>query len=173
MAHLNIEFKAKVPSNDACEVELLKHHPRFAGEDHQTDTYFNTLNGRLKLREGRIENALIHYSRENKAGAKSSDVILYPVPPGSSLKELLSNAMGIRVIVDKKRKIYFIENVKFHFDQVEGLGNFLEVEAIDIDGSIGREKLEQQCKYYAELFGITEEDYLEYSYSDMLSAASS
>ena len=71
-------------------------------------------------------------------------------------------------MVDKKRKIYFINNVKFHFDTVEGLGTFVEVEAIDKDGSIGKEKLQAQCDEYAALFGIDAEDYCSVSYSDMI-----
>jgi adenylate cyclase class IV len=40
--------------------------------------------------------------------------------------------------VDKKREIYFINNVKFHIDTVDGAGSFIEIEAIDNDGSSGR-----------------------------------
>ena len=35
---------------------------------------------------------------------------------------------GYKAVVDKRRKIYFIGNVKFHFDTVDGLGTFVEVE---------------------------------------------
>jgi adenylate cyclase class IV len=58
--------------------------------------------------------------------------------------------------------------VKFHFDVVEGLGTFVEVEAIDSDGTIGVEKLQQQCNHYANFFNIAPLDYIAYSYSDML-----
>jgi len=138
------------------------------GIDQQTDTYFNVANGRMKLREGNIENALIHYKRSNHATAKQSDVILYQHKPDILLKQLLTAALGIKTIVQKKRKIYFIDNVKFHFDEVEGLGTFIEVEAIDKDGSIGIEQLKAQCSFYAQLFGLKEEDYIAGSYSDML-----
>jgi adenylate cyclase, class 2 len=75
---------------------------------------------------------------------------------------------GIKVVVDKKRKIYFVDNVKFHFDRVEGLGTFIEVEAIDSVGSISVEKLKEQCDYYTTFFEIAKEDFMEVSYSDML-----
>lgn len=35
------------------------------------------------------------------------------------------------VVVDKMREIYFIDNVKFYFDKVEGFGIFVEIEVID------------------------------------------
>ena len=168
MAILNVEFKAK--SNDIIAVEniLLQHNPIFIGEDHQIDTYFNVPNGRLKLREGNIENALIHYERENTAGSKSSQVLLYQHQPDENLRALLIKALGIKAVVDKRRKIYFIDNVKFHFDTVQNLGTFIEVEAIDKDGTISKEKLQEQCDFYAALFQINKEDFMAVSYSDMI-----
>lgn len=168
MPILNIEFKARSKDVLAAEQILLQHQPRFVGEDHQVDTYFNIEKGRLKLREGNIENALIHYERENTAGSKSSQVILYQHQPDENLKAILIKSLGVKAVVDKKRKIYFIENVKFHFDSVQNLGTFIEVEAIDANGSIGKEKLQEQCDHYAAMFGIGQEDYVAVSYSDLI-----
>jgi predicted adenylyl cyclase CyaB len=171
--HINFEFKAK--HRDIAEAEriLLNNQPRFIGEDHQIDTYFHVPNGRLKLREGTIEQALIFYQRSNVAGAKQSDVILYQHKADDNLKRLLIQSLGIKAVVDKKRKIYFIDNVKFHFDTVASLGTFVEVEAIDKDGSIGLDKLKEQCRHFEELLGITKEDFIAESYSDMLLAKKS
>ena len=168
MSILNIEFKAKTNNLAAAENILQQRYPVFIGEDHQVDTYFNVPNGRMKLREGNIENALIHYERENTAGSKSSQVILYQHQPHKNLKDILTQALGIKAVVDKKRKIYFISNVKFHFDTVQGLGTFIEVEAIDKDGIIGKEKLQEQCDFYAALLKISSEDFMAVSYSDMI-----
>ncbi|MGZ3880400.1 MAG: CYTH domain-containing protein, partial [Flavisolibacter sp.] len=104
---------------------------------------------------------------------KQSDVTLYHPQPNSNLKNVLLKALGTKVVVDKKRKIYFVENVKFHFDEVEGLGNFIEVEAIDIDGTIGIERLKEQCSFYIRLFDIREEQFIAESYSDLLAKKSS
>ena len=168
MPILNIEFKASTNKLAALEALLQQHNPLFIGEDHQVDTYFNVPTGRLKLREGNIENALIHYERENTAGAKSSHVLLYQHQPDKILKEILIKTLGIKAVVDKKRKIYFINNVKFHFDTVVGLGTFVEVEAIDKDGTIGKEKLQAQCDEYAALLKINASDFCALSYSDMI-----
>jgi len=171
--HINFEFKANCKDIKTAEQRLLALEPLFIGTDRQVDTYFNVANGRLKLREGNIENALIHYHRTNTAGAKQSDVTLYKHQPEASLKEALTKALGIKTVVDKRRKIYFIDNVKFHFDEVKGLGSFLEVEAIDENGAIGVEKLKEQCRYYAKLLGVGEQDYVAESYSDLLLAKKS
>jgi adenylate cyclase class 2 len=171
--HINFEFKASSAANEKLEKLLLAHKPVFIGTDHQIDTYFNTRSGRLKLREGNIENALIHYERSNTVGAKQSNVVLYQHEPSPLLKEILAKALGVKTIVDKTRKIYFIDNVKFHFDEVKNLGSFVEVEAIDKDGSIGIEKLREQCNVYAHLFEIPAESFIAESYSDMLLAKNS
>lgn len=168
MSILNIEFKAFTNKPAALETILQQYNPVFIGEDHQIDTYFNVPNGRLKLREGNIENALIHYEREDTAGAKSSHVLLYQHQPDKTLKEILGKALGIKAVVDKRRKIYFVNNVKFHFDTVKALGTFVEVEAIDKDGSIGKEKLQAQCDEYAALFNLDTADFCALSYSDMI-----
>ena len=173
MSHINFEFKARVNDLDEAEEKLLQLNPQFIGTDIQTDTYFNVAHGRLKLREGNIENSLIYYERHDLAGAKQSDIILYKHQPSKELKAILTKVHGIKVIVEKQRKIYFIGNVKFHFDRLAGLGAFLEVEAIDTDESIGIDKLKEQCEHFAKFFDIREEDYLSESYSDMITGLKS
>jgi predicted adenylyl cyclase CyaB len=168
MPILNVEFKAKASNLAILEEKLQKLNPQFIGLDHQIDTYFNVLKGRLKLREGNIENALIFYERSNEASAKTSTIQLYKHTPDASLKALLVQAHGIKVVVDKRRKIYLVNNVKLHFDEVQGLGTFVEVEAIDEDGSIGKQILQQQCEQFAELFGVQQQDYVAVSYSDLM-----
>ncbi|HWJ92644.1 MAG TPA: class IV adenylate cyclase [Flavisolibacter sp.] len=171
--HINYEFKARREVTDELEAMLQPFHPRFAGTDHQVDTYFNVPNGRLKLREGNIEHALIYYERHDAAAARQSDVTLYHPAPNPALKQVLEKSLGIKVVVDKTRKIYFIDNVKFHFDDVKDLGRFVEVEAIDKDGTIGIENLKEQCNVYAHLFRLTKEAYIAGSYSDLLLAKKS
>jgi len=167
--HLNVEIKA-ICRNQAPIREWLKSQSaEFRGTDHQKDTYFNVTSGRMKLRQGNIENALIHYDRENNTGPKSSNVSLYKTTDGDTLCSLLTKALGVKTIVEKSREIYFINNVKFHLDSVPNLGEFVEIEAIDTDGTIGRQKLQEQCDYYISVFRIRDEDMLTHSYSDMIS----
>jgi len=168
MSYVNIEIKAKSNNQDAIREILKLKNADFKGVDYQIDTYFKVNNGRLKLREGNIENHLIYYQRENKEGPKQSDIILFKSDPKSSLKEILTKALGILVVVDKKREIYFIDNVKFHIDTVKNLGTFMEIEAIDSDGSFRKEKLFEQCQNYLDLFGIPKDDLISVSYSDLL-----
>ena len=168
MTHLNIEIKARCGNQDKIRNILKKLNADFKGTDHQIDTYFKVPVGRLKLREGTIENHLIYYQRENQDGPKTSQVALFQNHPRSSLKSILQNALGILVSVDKIREIYLIDNVKFHLDSVTGLGRFIEIEAIDFDASIGRAALHKQCEKYMSLLGISSDDLISHSYSDLL-----
>ncbi|MCA9388804.1 class IV adenylate cyclase [Candidatus Berkelbacteria bacterium] len=168
--HINIEIKARC-SNQAKIREILKSQGADSkGTDHQIDTYFSTKRGRLKLREGKIENCLVYYERTNQAGPKQSDVALFKTEPNSALKEMLQKSNGVLVVVDKKREIYFIDNVKFHLDNVEGLGEFVEIEAIGSHEDLTRDDLLRQCQEYLKLFGIQEEDLISQSYSDLILA---
>jgi predicted adenylyl cyclase CyaB len=169
---VNIEIKARCSDPDRIREILKSRNARFVGLDHQIDTYFKVEVGkRLKLRHGNIENSLIFYEREDVQGPKKSEIILINDPP-PSLRDLLSKALGILAVVDKEREIYFIENVKFHIDRVKSLSEaFVEIEAIDEDSNIGEAKLLEQCKYYLSLFGLSENQLVAGSYSDLLLAS--
>lgn len=168
---LNVEIKARCADHDAVRRVLASMSSRLVGSDHQLDTYFRVPEGRLKLREGSIENSLIHYVRPDQSGPKTSDVLLYRVAPDPSLRQVLERALGILVVVDKQREIHFVDNVKIHLDTVEGLGTFLEIEAIDADGSRTEAQLQEQCEAFMDAFGVQDADLMEVSYSDMLLGA--
>jgi predicted adenylyl cyclase CyaB len=168
MSQLNIEIKARCNDPENIRKILQKRGADFKGIDHQTDTYFKVPNGRLKLREGNIEYSLVYYDREDISGPKRSDIVYYHPNKKAPVKELLSKALGKLITVKKKREIYYIDNIKFHIDEVEELGSFVEIEAIDETGSISAEQLYKQCTEYIELFKIKESSLLKNSYSDML-----
>jgi predicted adenylyl cyclase CyaB len=170
MPHINIEIKARTSGKDKIREILKSLGAEFKGVDHQVDTYFRVNKGRLKLREGNIENHLIYYTRADVAGPKKSTVLLNKNTPGSNLKQILLLSLDILATVDKQREIYFIDNVKFHLDEVNGLGNFVEIEAIDVRGACREEELFEQCSYYVRLFGLNEEELVRVSYCDLLLA---
>jgi len=165
--HKNIEIKARSDNPKKIRNILESRNAIFIGTDHQVDTYFKTNTGRLKLREGNIENRLIYYSRPDQKGPKQSDVILYQSTNPELLKRLLEKSLSVLTVVDKTREIYFIDNVKFHLDEVNGLGSFVEIEAIDAEDKIPVEELNRQCQHFLNLFEITEDELVEESYSDL------
>jgi len=169
MIHINIEIKAKCFHPKTVEAFLFAHKAKFAGLDLQKDTYFNIPNGRLKLRQGNIENNLIFYNRDDQKGPKQSNFHLAPVSKPRELENLLSKALGVKVVVEKRRKIFFLDNIIVHLDKVPGLGNFVEIEASNIFNSeIPVKVLHHQCTELMHQLNIREEDLVNSSYSDML-----
>lgn len=166
MKIVNFEFKARLRNEALVRSVLKRLRARYVGEDHQTDTYFKVAHGRLKVREGNIENALIFYQRANASRARRSTVEMMPLAPRNSVKKVLSRALGILAVVDKRREIYFVENVKIHLDRVRGLGKFVEVEAISRAGGIKQAR--RMALEFRKLFRIPTTDILAESYSDLV-----
>ncbi|MBK8965388.1 MAG: class IV adenylate cyclase [Saprospiraceae bacterium] len=171
MKHLNIELKARTNRHAEIRRWLRENNADFRGLDEQTDTYFQLPEGRgrLKLRQGTIENNLIHYHRSDDPAARASEVCLAPVTDPEALLNCLTLALGVRVQVKKRREIYFVENVKIHLDELDGLGQFVEIEAIAPAPDFPNDTLHAQCTFFMALFQIQPEDILAESYSDMLS----
>jgi predicted adenylyl cyclase CyaB len=166
MKRLNFEFKARLRDESQVRSELKRLRARFLGRDHQIDTYFRVPTGRLKVREGRIENALIFYRRTNMARARRSMVEMALLPRRNSVRAILARALGVLAVVDKRREIYFAGNVKIHLDRVRGLGQFVEVEAITQSGDV--RKVRAQARKFQKLFAISPADIVSWSYSDMI-----
>lgn len=164
----NVEIKARCTDPGRIEKILLENGADFKGTDIQTDTYFNVINGRLKLRQGKIENSLIFYSRVNQKGPKQSSFRLFRSENLDHILPLLIDSLGILAIVKKTRKIFYIDFVKFHIDQLEGFGDFVEIEVGDLEDKKTTEELEKICNYYIELLSISNNDLINQSYSDMV-----
>ena len=165
-----VEIKARTTNHLTLRQKLLTAGAEYRGRDHQIDHYFNVPTGRCKPRSGTIEQTLISSRRADQAGPKDSAVTLTPLTDraqADSLAATLSAAYGTWVTVDKQREIYFIGNVKFHLDDVAGLGTFVEVEAIG-ESAAQRAALERQCAHYVEYLEIRAEDLVDRSYSDLL-----
>jgi adenylate cyclase, class 2 len=163
---INYEFKARLKHDAVVRAALKDLGARYLGTDHQVDTYFHVPAGRLKIREGHIENALIYYQRSNARRARRSKIEMMMLPPRNSIRAILAAALGVWVVVDKRRQIYFVGNVKVHLDKVRGLGKFVEVEAISRGGNMT--KVRGQALKFQKLFGIKAADIVPQSYSDLI-----
>ena len=170
-AHLNVELKARCADPERVRRVLAAAGAAFHGEDRQRDVYFPVPEGRLKLRRGTIENALVFYRRGDTADVKRSAVSLArleaaPATVLDAVEDVLTTALGVRAVVEKRREIRFVDNVKFHLDDVPGQGTFVEIEAIDLDGSRGEEQLRAQCEAWRERLGLSSSDLVATSYAD-------
>jgi predicted adenylyl cyclase CyaB len=164
----NVEIKARCPDPNAARDVLRARNARFEGIDRQTDTYFHVESGRLKLRQGDIENHLIYYSRSDVSGPKMSTVWLAPFSHGDRLLRLLSAALGIRSVVQKTREIYYTGRSKVHLDTVRGLGSFVEIEVVDASGQAKSSMLETECEELMSALHVTKHDLVARSYVDLM-----
>ena len=165
--YADISIKAHCADPAEAESLLLQHKAAYVGLDVQTDTFYEADYGRLKHRQGNIENVLIHYNRKRSGNAQQTEVLLYLKNPGAATVAQVCDGRKVLAQVRKLRKIFFIGNVKFHIDHLEGRGHFIEIEAIDLDGALGIAVLKQQCDHYKELLQIGKEDLIDDSYIDL------
>ncbi len=101
------------------------------GEIWQRDTYFEVRRGGLKLREERPGGPhLIQFERAREARQRESRYRIIEVDDASVLREALMAALGTRGEVVKRRRLFLWQGVRIHLDEVEGLGRFVELEAV-------------------------------------------
>ncbi len=165
----NIEIKAKYLDLKIADQLAKKIATDFIGADEQIDTYFQTKNGRFKLRESKIDgNYLIPYLRPNTQTSKRSDYAKIPVNDSENVKSLFRDILGLHCIVKKHRKIYLYENVRIHLDEVDLLGTFIEFEAV-FDGRKVSEKIQKKkIDYLLNYFSIVDKDLIAISYQDLI-----
>ena len=164
----NIEIKAR-DRDPARTLELaLGIGAADQGEISQRDTYFDGARGRLKLREQNPgEDELIEYRRADEATARTSSYRRVPVGAAAELREALDAALGTLVVVTKRRRLLLQDNIRIHLDEVEGLGSFIELEAVAAPKSdLAAERA--QVAELRERLDIRDEALVGESYSDLL-----
>jgi homotetrameric cytidine deaminase len=165
--HRNVELKARDEDPEATLAAALAHGAADQGVLTQVDTYFAAREGRLKLREQDGAGTLIAYARADEAVARTSAYHLVPAPDPAALKAALDDALGTVVVVEKFRRLLLWENVRIHLDAVEGLGTWLELEAVALADS----DLADEHRKVAELRAVLEigdEDVVATGYAAML-----
>ncbi|HRY60068.1 MAG TPA: CYTH domain-containing protein [Patescibacteria group bacterium] len=164
---LDIEIKARCENQEKIRKILKLKKAKFLGKFNMEDVYFNVKSGRLKTRVGDIDDILIQYNRENKSSPKRSDFLVSIIDKKSNVIPSLKKALGVKVIVKKQREIYILDNIRFHIDNVVGLGKFIEIE-VRGEKESQLKKLREQIKEYLQFFDIKKKDLIAGSYSDLL-----
>jgi homotetrameric cytidine deaminase len=164
----NIEIKARLADPERALERALGLGADDKGEISQRDTYFARARGRLKLREQEPgEDELIQYRRADEPGARASSYRRVPAGAAAGLRDALDAALGTLVVVEKRRRLLLLDGVRIHLDEVEGLGSYLELEAVASDGADLDEQRSKVSRLRAEL-GIAEDTLVGESYSDLL-----
>jgi predicted adenylyl cyclase CyaB len=164
----NIEIKARARDFNAIRSRAAALSRAPVQVIPQEDTFIHTPKGRLKLRLLAADRAqLVYYERPNQDGPKRSDYHIFETSDPESLKTTLALALGVRGVVKKVRYLYLVGQTRVHLDDVEGLGQFVELEVVlhagqsDAEGQAIAEELMKKL-------GIEKEDLLEGAYMDLM-----
>jgi adenylate cyclase, class 2 len=168
-ARRNLELKAVDPAPPrTLDAALALDGAEDRGVLHQRDTYFHAVQGRLKLREspGAVAE-LISYRRADRDGPKVSNYRVVAVMDPDATASALADALGIRAIVEKARRLILWRDVRIHLDSVPGLGSFVELEAMsDAPGGLVAE--EAKIAQLREALAITDDLLVARGYADLL-----
>ena len=165
----NVEIKARIECIEELEEKVIGIADGEPTEILQDDTFFPCDNGRLKLRtfsEDRGE--LIFYRRADESGPKESFYLISATSEPSSLLETLDAAYGAVGRVQKRRTLYLAGRTRIHLDRVEGLGDFLELEVVLVEGEASEDGIVEAKNILREL-GVYDTQLVEGAYIDLLS----
>ncbi len=167
---LEVEIKIRVPDLGTIRNRLrdLK-APQVAAVD-ERDLYYNHpvrdfghTDEALRLRYSGGE-ATLTYKGPKKAeySLKAREEIIVTLAPGERMEEILTR-LGFQYVrmVRKQREIYRWEDTLVHLDEVEGLGSFVEIEAL------GSHSSEERIRRVQETLGI-QGDHTPLSYLEMI-----
>jgi predicted adenylyl cyclase CyaB len=127
----NVELKLAIGSWDDVRARLSERSDDPPQDLRQIDHYYRVATGRLKLRiEAEGEACLIHYLRDDETEPRVSRYTLAPVASAELLAEVLEACLGLRGTVHKRREVFVVGRTRVNFDDVRGLGKFIEFEAV-------------------------------------------
>jgi len=131
----NIEIKAQLDQLDGYLTKAKALADSGPIEIVQDDTFFDCPRGRLKLRTFSVTSGeLIFYQRPDLSGPKQSVYSIAPTTSPGLLHDLLAQAYGEIGRVRKTRTLFLAGRTRIHFDRVESLGNFMELEVVLSEG---------------------------------------
>ena len=164
----NIEIKARARNFDEIRARAEKLSDAPVQMITQEDTFFNVDKGRLKLRIlAPDQSQLIYYNRPDQEGPKRSDYHITRSSDPENLKRVLELAYGIRGIVRKTRYLYLAGQTRIHLDDVEGLGQFMELEVVLQEGQNDAEG-QKIAEELMSALGVETGDLIDGAYMDLL-----
>lgn len=164
----NIELKARVRDWDRQRALAATLSDRPAEQLDQEDTFFQVPHGRLKLRvEAPDAGELIYYERADAPHVRVSDYARVPTTAPAALAHALGKALGVRGVVRKRRTLYRVGRTRLHFDEVDGLGQFMEIEVV-LRADEGSAAAEAEARALCAALGIDAADIIAGAYVDLL-----
>lgn len=162
----NIEFKAELRNLSAARKQCELLGAERIGELRQNDTYYRLADGRLKRRETLGEPVeWIFYHRPDRVSPRMSNYTILNTE--QARRRWGTHSLTPWLTVSKVREAWMLGDVRIHLDEVDGLGTFIEFEALvsrRFDVKMCHEAVKELRKTFAPLLG----EPISKSYSDLV-----
>ncbi|MGE5436311.1 MAG: class IV adenylate cyclase [Syntrophothermus sp.] len=159
----NLELKIKVKDFKPIISNLKKIKAIKVKVLNQKDIYYKNKNGLRKLRIENGEESFIQYVRDEKGKDRFSDYDLLRISSQNSEK-FFDKFLTKEVVVEKIRTLYMFDNTRIHLDEVRGLGKYLELETLVLNG---KQDAKKRFSYIFEELGLGEYKEIKKSYRDL------
>lgn len=164
----NIEIKARVADLAALRERAAALAAEGPLEIAQDDTFFSCPAGRLKLRAfSGSRGELIFYRRSDEHGPKESYYVRTPTSEPETLRQTLALAYGVAGRVRKRRTLFLVGRTRVHLDDVEGLGDFMELEVVLTEGESAEMGI-REAEELMKRLGVEASQLIDRAYVDLL-----
>jgi len=165
MRNLELKFHCTDLGGIRARAEALGAEDR--GDLRQRDSFFPAALGRLKLRDfGDGTGELIAYRRPDSTEARGSDYLLAKLTDPAALRGVLSFGLGEAGTVCKQRRLFLWRHTRIHLDEVEGLGEFVELETVIVEQP--EAEAHEELRRVVDALGLRDEDRIARAYVDLL-----
>ncbi len=172
---IEIEVKARVEDPEGIEKMIIALGATPAGIENQTDIYYNAphrdfgkTDEALRIRVQDRKTILTYKGSKLDKVSKTRKEFNVEINDADSMKNILASLGFFPVAtVTKKRKNYRFGEFFISIDEVQNLGNFIEIEMNSEDSGKYQEKVESIFNFIEKL-GITREATIRQSYLEML-----
>ncbi len=168
---LEIEVKARADHQKAKEL-LSEIGAKPIGVQHQRDTYYNAphrnfenTDEALRIRSVNGRSVMTYKGKKLDSVSKTREEFETQVDGGNTRSILLALGFHESGVVSKSREIFKYKDMIICLDNVQGIGEFIEVEKMSDSGI---ESNREQIFRLLEKFGIEEKDSIRKSYLEMV-----
>ncbi|WNY28224.1 hypothetical protein MmiEs2_04080 [Methanimicrococcus stummii] len=171
-----IEVKIKV-SHAEIKKDIIGEGAVFSGTEEQKDTYFNSpvrdfaqTDEALRIRSVNGEGEITYKGKKIDTISKTRPEYNSPVDADEMKEILLALGYFVSGAVNKRREVYEWNNFAIGFDEVEGLGEFIEVES-NLRDAADKAEIQKEIGRIFEFLGkynLSEKDSITTSYLEMV-----
>ena len=164
----NVEIKAFIENKDILLKKVNNISTKWPELLIQKDTFFNFPFGKLKLREiNKTQFEIILYFRNSLFWPKKSKYYRFKINNLCRTKKILGFFLWIKWIVKKQRKLFYTNQTRIHIDNVESLGDFIELE-VEMKDNESIQSGVDIANNLIDYFWIKSKSLIEKSYLDIL-----